>query len=304
MVLPTLTAQENGARFNEGHRLSILLRMIGDLMGGRSRAPALPAKVLLSEYPCQICGSVARQIDAVDFNKSCEEFRGVFLPPSNSLITYYLCEKCGFCFAPEFLSWSMKDFSRHIYNRDYLRVDPDYKEARPNAQAEMIESLLGPEKARISHLDYGSGNGLLSRRLRKRGWKSDAYDPFANPDLSVTEMGSYDLVTAFEVFEHVPGVKGLLSELASVTKRNGILLFSTLLSDGHIVSGRKLDWWYASPRNGHVSLYSSTSLSMALSLKGFKLISLSPGLHVAFIERPEWAANLCAGPETLVVDPV
>jgi 2-polyprenyl-3-methyl-5-hydroxy-6-metoxy-1,4-benzoquinol methylase len=247
---------------------------------------------------------VARPLDAVDFNKSCEECRGVFLAPSNSLITYYLCQQCGFCFAPEFLSWNMKDFSRHIYNRDYLRVDPDYKEARPTGQAEMIESLLGQEKAGISHLDYGSGEGLLTRKLRKRGWKSDAYDPFVSPDLSVQVLGSYDLVTAFEVFEHVPDVDGLMSELALVTKRQGILLFSTLLSDGQIRSGRRLDWWYASPRNGHVSLYSSTSLAMVLAKKGFKLVSLSPGLHVAFIERPEWAANLRAEPKTLAIDAV
>ncbi len=228
----------------------------------------------------------------------------MFLPPSNSLITYYLCANCGFCFAPEFMSWSMKDFSRHIYNRDYLRVDPEYKEVRPKDNAEMLESLFGQEKGRISHLDYGSGEGLLSRRLKRLGWKSDAYDPFVTPQLSVTELGTYDLVTAFEVFEHVPNVEGLVSELALVTKRKGVLLFSTLLSDGHIRSGQKLDWWYASPRNGHVSLYSATSLAMMLSKIGFKLFSFSQVLHFGYIEWPEWAANLCAEPRMPAIDAV
>jgi hypothetical protein len=33
-------------------------------------------------------------------------------------------------------------------------------------------------------------------------------------------------------------------------------MFSTLLSDGNIKLGQKLTWWYASPRNGHISLFS------------------------------------------------
>jgi hypothetical protein len=41
------------------------------------------------------------------------------------------------------------------------------------------------------------------------------------------------------------------------------VLFSTLLSDGEIVRGRPLRWWYAAPRNGHISLFSAQSLRLA-----------------------------------------
>ena len=72
--------------------------------------------------------------------------------------------------------------------------------------------------------------------------------------------GSFDLVTAFEVFEHVPDIDILFTDLQSLVKAEGLILFSTLLSDGEIGRDRPLSWWYASPRNGHISLFSAQSL--------------------------------------------
>ena len=47
----------------------------------------------------------------------------------------------------------------------------------------------------------------------------------------------------------------------------GIILISTLLQPGDIDS-QGLAWWYAAPRNAHVSLYSSASLRNARSRGG------------------------------------
>lgn len=224
------------------------------------------------------------------------EAAGQFLPKSGIPISYYRCDRCGFCFAPEFRRWTFHEFEQKIYNAGYAAVDPDYQDRRPNANAAWVEQLLGNEKSRIRHLDYGGGSGLLSAILRQNGWNSRSYDPFVDRNLKVADLGSFDLVTAFEVFEHVPDVMALLNDLSRLCKPDGLILFSTLLSDGHILPGEPLTWWYAAPRNGHIALFSAQSLSLCLQRKGFHLASFSDGAHMAYRELPTWASHLLNNP--------
>jgi 2-polyprenyl-3-methyl-5-hydroxy-6-metoxy-1,4-benzoquinol methylase len=110
----------------------------------------------------------------------------------------------------------------------------------------------------------------------------------------VRDLGAYDLVTAFEVFEHVPDVQALVADLHRLCRPDGLILFSTLVSDGQLALGRKLTWWYASPRNGHISLFSTESLKRLMSGKGLQVGSLSAGTHIACQTPPPWAAHLIA----------
>lgn len=239
---------------------------------------------------CPICQAVAPLLAAVDFNKACEEVRGLRLPPSGIPVRYHLCDRCGFCFAPELLSWSFEQFERQIYNDDYGKVDPDYKRERPLGNAGLVDQLFG--KSKVSHLDYGGGSGLLSETLRGRGWSSRSYDPFVDRELRVADLGKFDLVTAFEVFEHVPDIAALVEDLRMLVGPDGVILFSTLLSDGEIGRGRPLTWWYASPRNGHISLFSKESLRLCLNKAGFNHASASANLHLAYGRAPAWAAHV------------
>ena len=262
--------------------LANLLRAIRHPFGDKPVAPADPV--------CPVCKSPSPLLDSIDFNKNCEEARGLKLPPSGDAIEYRLCDACGFCFAPEFASWSFRDFEERIYNDDYESVDPDYKQARPEANANLLEQLFGNSKP--THLDYGGGSGVLSAALRAKGWDSRTYDPFVDRELQVRELGSFELVTAFEVFEHVPDIEVLFADLQSLVKADGLVLFSTLLSDGEIVRGRALRWWYAAPRNGHISLFSAQSLRLCLNQRGFNLASASANLHLAYRSVPAWARHL------------
>src|SRR5207237_795154 len=164
-----------------------------------------------------------------------------------------------FCFASEMYEWTLDQFEHRIYNEQYLEVDPDYAQKRPSLNAAALVAMFGKSGTGINHLDYGGGHGLLSDLMRDSGWKSASYDPFVDRAMQVDHLGKYDLITAFEVFEHVPGVKQLSSDLSTLLNPEGIILFSTLLSDDHIQPRQRLSWWYASPRNGHVSLFSTNS---------------------------------------------
>src|ERR1700677_47859 len=94
-------------------------------------ALALPAA-------CKICGGVAPLYGVVDFHKCCEELRGFRLPLSGVPIYYRRCQTCGFLFTDAFDNWSHDQVRSYIYNGDHHLVDPDYRPARPSANAESI----------------------------------------------------------------------------------------------------------------------------------------------------------------------
>jgi SAM-dependent methyltransferase len=244
--------------------------------------------------PCPVCGGICALLDVVDLNKSCEEANGVFLPLSGVPVYYAQCCGCGFCFAPGLWLWTMREFEENIYNADYVNADPHYAEARPTASAADLVSLFGAQATAIRHLDYGGGHGMLSRLLGEAGWSSMSYDPFVDKTLDLSAIGRFDLITAYEVFEHVPDVGRLMADLTSLLAPDGMVLFSTMLSDGHIAPRQRLDWWYAAPRNGHISLYSRASLELLAAKNGLNLGSFSDVFHVFFKTVPAWAAHLLA----------
>lgn len=260
------------------------------------RPPVAPAPVMTGyageRVSCPVCGDGCVVFDVVDFSKSCEELRGRFLVPSGIPVYYYLCNGCQFCWAPWIAGWTPVEFEERIYNQDYILVDPDYLDARPRGNVQSLISTFGEHGCNIRHLDYGGGAGLLSRLLNEAGWKSLCYDPFTNGGVDISGLGRFDLITAYEVFEHVPDVDGLIKKLALLLAPDGIVLFSTMVSDGRVVSGQRLTWWYAAPRNGHISLHSRKSLAILGEKQGFRLVSFSDGLHMYCSQIPVWASHL------------
>ncbi len=238
-----------------------------------------------------VCGGTSEWLEAVDFNKSCEEARGKFLPRSGVPVYYALCSSCGFCFAPQICAWPAETFERWIYNDTYVEVDPDYLGTRPRNDADVLSSLF-PQAPAIRHLDYGGGNGILADTLRGRGWDSSSYDPFLERDRVHESRGQFDFITAFEVFEHVPDVDALIRDLDGLRTPTGIILFSTLLSDGEVRPDRSISWWYAAPRNGHISLFSRKSLGLLANKLSLNFVSLSDSAHAFFRTVPTWAQHL------------
>jgi len=254
-------------------------------------SPPGGSKASASQTPpssCPICGGILHLLDCLDLNRACEDMKGKVLPACGIPIAYYLCEDCGHCHAPEMAGWSKQRFAEAVYNLDYARVDPDYVQVRPLANATLIAALLDQAGVSLSHLDYGGGSGLLSARLRELGRQSSTLDPYLDDGDGLPVDAQFDLVTAFEVFEHVPDVSALVADLARYTRAEGVVLFSTLLNDGQVLPGHRLDWWYAAPRNGHITLFSAQSLGRALARGGFTLTSLNAGLHLAWKSRPAW----------------
>ena len=247
---------------------------------------------MLEDLSCPVCKTVAAPFDVLDFSRPCK-YEGDQQPRlSGHPVYYYVCFKCGFCFAPEFWSWTQDNFKTQIYNEEYIRFDPDYLEKRPKGNVQFLTRLFEGKVQEITHLDYGGGDGSMSKILSEIGWDSKSFDPFEQ-DAEPLEppMSSFNLVTAFEVFEHVPDVHLLMKNLMRYLSPGGIILFSTLLSDGHISPGQRLTWWYVAPRNGHISIFSTNSLVLLARAYGFQVAVVSEGVFIMYTIPPEWCSH-------------
>lgn len=247
-------------------------------LASRLRAPT-PAPIA-----CKVCGGSAPLLGVVDFNKCCEEVRNPPLTLSGVPIYYRRCAGCGLVFTDAFDDWAQADFEAHIYNADYIEIDRDYVEVRPDNFADLIKQVFGPIAAQLRILDYGGGNGRFAESLRAAGFNCETYDPF-NPAFQDRPEGRFDLVTCFETLEHMPQPGVGASDLATFLEQPGLVLFTTLLQDADFAQ-RGVGWWYIGPRNGHVTIFSKASLMYLWAGLDMTVMSLNENFHLAFRGNP------------------
>lgn len=144
-------------------------------------------------------------------------------------------------------------------------------------------------------LDFGGGCGVLTRMMRDAGWHftwSDKYGPnlFAR-GFEGDPAQSHELVTAFEVFEHLSDVRGELANLFAPRPR--VVLASTVLHDGQ----PSRDWWFFGFGHGqHVAFFSAKTMRLIARDFGYEVIA-APS-RTLFIRRdiaiPAWRRALAA----------
>jgi hypothetical protein len=71
---------------------------------------------------------------------------------------YHQREGCRLLFSNGLDNWTPADFAQHIYNAKYIKVDPDYVDARPRQTPEVV----------FSFMKKGGGPGGVSRRRLQR----------------------------------------------------------------------------------------------------------------------------------------
>jgi SAM-dependent methyltransferase len=238
---------------------------------------------------CKICQGPSPLFGVIDFHKSCIEAQGRRFAPSGYPVYYRRCSVCSFAFTTAFDTWTYADFHQQIYNEDYIKVDPNFVEVRPTTNAQVMADTFQGSRTSIHILDYGGGSGLTADLLRRQGFSAKTYDPFSEFNEIPTER--FDLISCFEVMEHVPSPRETVARMVSLLMETGAILFSTLVQPAEFDT-IGLNWWYAGPRNGHVSLYSELSLELLFQLYGMRVRSFSEGVHMAYRGIPAFASHL------------
>lgn len=243
----------------------------------------MPTTDAAQATPCKICCAEAPVFDVVDAAKNCCEEMGLVLPRSGTLVTYHRCPACGFVFTRWCDGFTDEDFRREIYNDGYTEVDPLYLDLRPRSSARLLRQVFA-EACRFGApprvVDYGAGSGLLAELLGDAA-VTRSFDPFSRDSaLAARPPGRHDVLFASEVIEHVTQPVETLAAMRELLRPGGFVLFSTMVTPPDIEVLRA-SWWYISPRNGHVSVFSRAALDAACTRAGLRYTPLGDEWHLA-----------------------
>jgi 2-polyprenyl-3-methyl-5-hydroxy-6-metoxy-1,4-benzoquinol methylase len=133
-------------------------------------------------------------------------------------------------------------------------------------------------------LDFGGGYGLLTQMLLDGGfdaWQFDEYvkAPMMAPNRCVASLADatrqpFDLITSFEVLEHLLQFEDLFANFARVLKPEGTLVFST-----GVYQPTKHDstWYYLSRMPGqHITFLSHRGIQHLAALANMKSVAYWP----------------------------
>jgi hypothetical protein len=193
--------------------------------------------------------------------------------------TYGRCPACGLVMAVR-PDWLAEAYSDAIARLDIGLLD------RCQILANVTSAVLRSRRLRRGRfLDWAGGYGTLTRMMRDRGYDFVHTDPMAanifaqghegrTPGAGAVER--YDLVTAFEVLEHLPDPVGSLAPVAATT--------DLLLATTHLVpdpAPQPADWWYYTLMSGqHITFYTQASLEAVARRLGFDGVVAGSFVHL------------------------
>jgi len=173
-------------------------------------------------------------------------------------VQYFQCDNCGFI-QTEKPYWIEEAYSSAIAEIDIGSVN------RSIVFSEISKTLiLACFDSNSKFVDYGAGYGLFVRRMRDLGFDFYYYDKHCENlftqrfeiNFSLLNLHEYELVTAFEVFEHLVHPLEGVEEILKFSKN---IFFSTVLVPAN--NPKPGEWVYYAPEYGqHISFYTQKSL--------------------------------------------
>jgi Methyltransferase domain len=177
-------------------------------------------------------------------------------------VGYFACAKCG-SLQTELPSWLEQAYGQNLSNLDTGAAQRNLKNM---AACYTVARVL-----KLTRLvDVGGGDGLLCRLLRDYGLRCYVRDKYARPTYAQgfdqPDFDAPDMVSAFEVFEHLPQPALELEQFFAQTPQ--VVLIST-----ELYNGQGTDWPYLAPESGqHVFFYTKAALEHVAQRFGYKLV--------------------------------
>jgi Methyltransferase domain len=191
-------------------------------------------------------------------------------------VQYYQCDCCDFI-QTENPYWLDEAYSEAITKSDLGLVSRNIALSRISKV--IIQSFFNRN---AKFVDYGGGYGMLVRMMRDFGFDFYRSDKFCDNlfavgfDADREGTGQYELVTAFEVFEHL--VNPLL-EIEHMLQFSKNILFTTSLLPP--TKPKLNEWWYFGLEHGqHIAFYTPKALAKIADKFHLNLYSNGDSLHL------------------------
>lgn len=189
-------------------------------------------------------------------------------------VAYYLCKQCGYLFTEE-PYWLEDAYAESISQNDANIMTRTLK------LKEFVSVLLlnlFDHKAKF--LDYGGGYGLFVRMMRDADfdfyWQDKYCQNLFAGGFEGAENEKYELVTAFECFQHFVDP---IQELDHIFDKSDCLLVTTNLLPDPLPQPNVWDY-YALQSGQHISFYSIKSLRRMAESLGLVLLSNGTNTHM------------------------
>lgn len=224
----------------------------------------------------------------------------------------FRCPSCGHGFSP-------LDCDANVIAEWYSRstVDITYlsdREARSRTAQHVLQRLehLHPPKGNL--LDIGASMGIFLFEASQRGWNASGIEPstsavqFAKNSLGLQNVQqgdlrllatlpeeSFEVVTAFDVIEHLVDPAILLRESKRLLRPGGILALTTPRFDSFLARIMGKRWYCIFP--AHLHYFSRQSLYRLLQNQGFSVLmerSHTRHLSLGYLWQRLWGKPLHA----------
>lgn len=165
-----------------------------------------------------------------------------------------------------------------------------------------ICKLLNKDNAEIRILDVGCSNGVFVHIANSLGLQAEGVDTSPQAVADGVKKGlklhqgylqdiafpdaSFDVVTMYEVIEHVADSADLIQECARILRPGGLLLIGTGNANSWTRFIRRGKWDFLNDHVGHVNFFSPESLTIAAPRFGFQVVK-SVTYSVKFFEKHE-----------------
>ena len=136
-------------------------------------------------------------------------------------------------------------------------------------------------------LDVGCNIGTFLNQARLQGYRVTGVEPDEKAVQTATESGlnvkcgylhdmhfpdeHFDIITLFEVIEHLKDPIGLLKECYRIIRPSGLLFITTGNTESWTVRFLKEDWDYFDLKLGHISFFCPSSIRVLAERTGFNL---------------------------------
>ena len=243
---------------------------------------------LLEEIPCDLCGSTEVDVlrPAAPETRSSHDLVRIFRASSDVPLADRLvrCKSCDLVFV------SPRVHAPTIVASYAEGEDPTFvsqagaRERTFGQSVERIEALLGGPG---SVFDIGTAGGSFLAAARARGWKVDGCEPnkwlaawgkkHYGIDIrpgSLTEQdlegAKYDVVTLWDVVEHLPQPSEIIARAKQMVKPGGYLILT--FPDFGSPSARMLGRFWPFLSSVHLFYFSKATIARMLKKAGFEVV--------------------------------